>query len=295
MSTKTKAITITKPKRVKKANDISTNTLLEIAVNKDIDFQKLEKLIELKNKEEGRLSKQEFDFHFAQMQKDFLPAIKNKTVTNQRGELLYSYCPLGNILKVYQPIISKHGFSYRWSEESIKEGREIKMWCIVSGYGHEERTAVDIPIMPGNSFTNAVQQRGSASTYGKRYSFMDAFGIIIEDEDDEGNGDSKTKVADNGKVSITLADKEKPTNADRDTVATPEACVNLINKLKSSRMKIKFAKCLNAIREKYKGNTGLLTKKLEILIKNLKEEKRHLSASFFNELDKELSGSSVTG
>ena len=185
-----------------------SNMLLKLAIDKDLDIQKLEKLIDLKNKEEQRKEKKEFNLNFAQMQKDFIPAQKSKAVMDHAGNILYTYCSLEDILKVYQPIITRHGFSYRWNETSIKEGKGIEISCIVSGYGHYEITKVEVPVMPGNKFTNIIQQRGSASTYGKRYSFMDAFGIIIEGEDNDANiPQSKTIVREN--VILPKKNKEK--------------------------------------------------------------------------------------
>lgn len=167
------------------------DSLIASAVEKNLDVDKLERLIEMRNKELARQAKLDYDEHFAAMQLDYVPVGKNKAAMDGRT-VLYKYCPLEDILRVYQPIISKHGFSYRWSEEAISP-TEKRMWCIVAGYGHEERSYVDIPIQPSTKFTNSVQQRGSATTYGKRYSFVDAFGVIIDGEDDDASSVVQTR------------------------------------------------------------------------------------------------------
>jgi hypothetical protein len=159
--------------------------LIASAVEKNLDVDKLERLIDMRNKELARQAKLDYDEHFAAMQLDYVPVSKTKAALDRDGKkVLYRYCPLEDILRVYQPIISRHGFSYRWSEETISP-TEKRMWCVVAGFGHEERSYVDIPIQAATSFTNSVQQRGSATTYGKRYSFVDAFGVIIDGEDDD--------------------------------------------------------------------------------------------------------------
>ena len=146
----------------------------------------LERFLKAKHEEEDRQAKKLFDENFSAMQKEYKPVERTKEVWNKtHDKVLYKFCPLEDILKVYAPIISAHGFSYRWSEESINEGKDKRIYCIVSGYGHEERGYVDIPILAGNDFTNSVQQRGVSTSYGKRYSFINAFGIIIDDEDDD--------------------------------------------------------------------------------------------------------------
>ena len=162
-----------------------TESLLQIAISNDLDIAKLEKLIDLKNKEEERQCKKDFDFHFSEMQKDYKAATKTGEVYDKEGKnLLYKFCSLEDILKVYAPIIANHGFSFRWREEMIHENIK-KITCIVSGYGHEESSSVEIPIAAGNNFTNAIQQRGVSTSYGKRYSFINAFGVIIEGEDND--------------------------------------------------------------------------------------------------------------
>lgn len=145
----------------------------------------LDKLIAMKNSEEDRANKRDFTLHFSEMQRDFPPVFRDGAVKGKDGSHKYSYISLDAILKVYSPIIAKHGFGFRWTEEEVKEGKEKRVWCIVFGYGHEERTYLDIPVMGATDFTNAIQQRGSATSYGKRYSFMNLFGVIVADEDND--------------------------------------------------------------------------------------------------------------
>lgn len=167
------------------ASDRQDDKLLTLALEKGVDTDKLEKLIDLRNKEIARQSKAAYDTHFAEMQRDFVPVGKSREVMSEDGRrVLYSFCPLEDILTAYQPIITRHGFSFRWSEESLDNGMK-RIWCIVAGYGHEERSYVDIPIQVGTKFTNTIQQRGVSTSYGKIYSFMNAFGVIIAGEDND--------------------------------------------------------------------------------------------------------------
>lgn len=157
--------------------------LLQLAVSNGADMDVLERLIKMKNAEEDRNCKKEFDFHFSEMQKDYIPAEKKGSVLNTEGnKVLYKFCTLEEITGVYAPIITKHGFSYRWVEEMKTDSLKL-ISCIISGYGHQEVSVVEIPINPGNAFTNSIQQRGVSTSYGKRYSFINGFGVIIADED----------------------------------------------------------------------------------------------------------------
>ena len=87
-------------------------------------------------------------------------------------------------------------FSYHWNEEAIADKPDMKrVYCVVCGYGYERSGYIDIPIMEGNSFTNSAQQSGSSTGYGKRLSFINAFGVIIKDEDNDAQFEAGTILA----------------------------------------------------------------------------------------------------
>ena len=165
------------------AVDNGMGSLLQMAISQDIDVDKLEKLIELKNREDALVCKKEFDLHFSEMQREFEPVKKTKDGHN------YKYAPLPVLQKRFNPIITKHGFSYKWREEAI-EGGAKRVRLIITGWGHtDEESFFDVPIMTGTSAQNTVQVAGSRSTYGMRYSFKIGFGISEEGEDDDARPD----------------------------------------------------------------------------------------------------------
>ena len=172
------------------------NDLLALAIQKGLDTDTLEKLIFLRNAELERQAKTDFSAHFAAMQAEFRPVGKSKTANDYNGKRLYSYCPIEDILSMAAPIMARHGFSYRWTEEALPT-KEKRINCIVSGYGWSETSFVDIPYMdPVSKATNVVQMRGSATTYGKRYSFLNATGIIVGGEDDDARGADPSRKVD---------------------------------------------------------------------------------------------------
>ena len=184
--------------------------LLAMAIEKGIsDPDTLEKLIALRNDELARQSKAVFDEKFAAMQAEFVPVGKSAKATDANGRTLYSYCPIEVILAMAAPIMARHGFSYRWTEEALAN-KEKRINCIVSGWGHSETGYVDIPFMePSSRATNAVQMRGSATTYGKRYSFLNATGIIVGGEDNDALSNSTP-----GAVKVDIVPDESDPTAD---------------------------------------------------------------------------------
>lgn len=145
------------------------------------NIEALERYIALREREEARQAKLEYDRHFSEMQAEFGTAKRTKEGYG------YRYAPIEELQKEYGPIIAKHGFSYRWNEEKIEGGKRCTM--TVSGWGHSESNSFDIPTMEaptnrdGKKTSNAVQVAGGMSTYGRRYTFIAGFGVIIEDED----------------------------------------------------------------------------------------------------------------
>jgi len=161
--------------------------LLSLAIEKGLDTETLAKLIALRNAEIERMAKADFDREFAAMQAELPPIGRTRTVSDNSGRKLYSFCPLEDILLAVGPVLARHGLAYRWAEEALSSG-EKRVWCIISGHGHEEKSYVDIPLVdPQTRSTNKIQQRGVATSYGKRYSFMSAVGVVIAGEDLDAN------------------------------------------------------------------------------------------------------------
>lgn len=164
--------------------DSATASLVQLAVEKDFDAEKLDKVITLFNQQQDRQRKETFELHFAEMQKELPIITKDRSAKDKNGKDTYKYATLENVLSQVTPIIAKHGFSYSWRNETCATG-QVRVWCAISGYGHTRESYFDIPILDPSSWTNAIQQMGSAASYGKRYSLCNALGIIIKDEDDD--------------------------------------------------------------------------------------------------------------
>ena len=156
-------------KSITTAND--TSSLIALAINNNVNIEALDALIRLKNNEIDRQAKQEFDFHFTEMQKEFEPIQKTKKGYD------YDYAPLPEIIKKYGPIISKHGFSFKWKESKIDNGKRVTI--IIRGWGHEDSsTYFDVPQIQGTKRQNTIQVAGTMSSYGERYTFKAGFGIV---------------------------------------------------------------------------------------------------------------------
>lgn len=149
------------------------------------NIEVFERFIQLRNSERALHNKEEFDFHFAKMQGEFTSAHRVKEGYG------YKYAPLEELQRVYMPVIAKHGFGFTWDEEPIEDGGK-RVTMTISGYKHDRRNSFDVPkgdavvSNSGKVKQTAVQVRGVMTTYGRRYTFIAGFGVVIEDEDADG-------------------------------------------------------------------------------------------------------------
>jgi len=164
------------------ADQSKEDRLLEMVLQGG-NIEVLERFIALRKSEQERESRLEFEAQFAKMRKE-LPAILKDKAASKDGKVLYTYAPIEEIQRVCDPVIFAHGFSYTWREEAIPEGKRI--WMDVSGYGYTRSNFFDCPKISGTSIQNPIQVAGAMSTYGRRYTFIAGFGVVIEGEDSDG-------------------------------------------------------------------------------------------------------------
>jgi len=172
---------------------ISSNALIERALahpDAAAMVTVIEKLIAMKNAEEDRNARLDFERHFSELRRA-LPIIKKtKQVSTRSGRRMYEYAPLEEIQEACDKIIADHGFAYAWRTEPV-EGA-IRVWFDLFGYGHTRSNFNDIPTLKpitsreGEAVTNDAQATRGTIAYGKRGSMVDGLGLRIEGEDADG-------------------------------------------------------------------------------------------------------------
>jgi len=163
--------------------------LLELAVEKDADIGKLEKLMELKERFDRNEASKSFKRAMVEFQGN-KPELKKEKKVFYNDKFQYKFMPLSVIQKAIDPILSKCGLSYRW--ETKEALGEINITCVVSHIdGHEERTSMTAP-KDGSGNKNTIQSIGSTVSYLKRYTLKGAVGLSADDDTD-GNEPSENK------------------------------------------------------------------------------------------------------
>lgn len=147
-----------------------------MAMNPEIDPDRIERFITLKERIDAANAKKAFDAAVAQAKATIPPAEKNATGhNNKRYADFYAYA------KVVDPIISELGLSYRFRTEQTDR---ITVTCVLTHEGgHAEENSLSGPPDASGS-KNAIQAIGSTLTYLQRYTLVQALGLAAAQDDD---------------------------------------------------------------------------------------------------------------
>ena len=169
----------------KSSNPITPMDMLDKAISTGANIEVLEKLMALNERWERSQARKAFDEAMSKAKAEIPVILKNRTVdfTSQKGRTNYQYEDLGEIARTVDPILSKHGLSYRY-RTSAGTNEPVSVTCIVSHrLGHfEENTLVAGRDDSGNK--NHIQQIGSTLTYLQRMTLKAALGLAAAEDDD---------------------------------------------------------------------------------------------------------------
>lgn len=180
------------PKRVpnNSSNAVAINPmgLIQLAVEQGAEIEKLERLMDLRERWEAAEAKKAYDEAMAKFRAECPRITKNHTVdftTKNNGRTTYKHATLDNICNTINPILGRYGLSYSWETE--QNGGIISVTCIIShAMGH---VGPGVKLSSGLDSTgnkNGIQQIGSTVTYLQRYTLQSALGLSTENDDDDG-------------------------------------------------------------------------------------------------------------
>lgn len=159
----------------------SAESLIAQAIEKNVPVETMEKLLAMRRELKAEWAKEEFDKAMANFQAECPIIEKKKRVSFNTTN--YSYAPLEDIVEQVKNLLSKNGFSYTFDTKEAENA--IKVICYAKHIaGHTEPSSLEIQIDQASKM-NKTQQYGSANSYGKRYAFCNAFGILTGDEDND--------------------------------------------------------------------------------------------------------------
>lgn len=177
--------------------------LLNIAIEKGADIERLEKLMEVQMRWEANQARKAYHESMTAFKANPPEIDKDKKVSYKTtsGTTSYNHASLGNVTDKISSELSKYGLSASWKTQ--QEGTNVTVTCRVSHImGHYEETS--LTAAPDNSGgKNSIQALGSTISYLERYTILAITGLATYDQDDDAKG-----------VVEYISDKEKSTIVD---------------------------------------------------------------------------------
>lgn len=162
---------------------------------------------------QDRDAAKQFAAAFSQLQQE-LPKVKAMRQVISKGQTLYTYASYEDIMAQLQPLLTKHGFSVRFSSRA--DERTITMVCtVMHSSGHSVSNEFTCRVGKGPPNASEAQSDGAAGSLAQRNALCDAFNIIVRrDGDDPRNvGDGEKVTADQA---FELERRVAETNSNRD-------------------------------------------------------------------------------
>ena len=185
--------------------------MLERAVSSNAGVEVISKLMDLQDRWQASHARRSFDEAMAAAKAEIPVIMKNRKVdfTSPKGRTNYRHEDLAEIARTVDPILTKHGLSYRFRTTS-QPNEPVSVTCVVSHrLGHsEENTLTAGRDESGNK--NSIQAVGSTVTYLQRYTLKAALGLAASNDDD-GSASEKPAFITSDQLQriIALADEVK--------------------------------------------------------------------------------------
>jgi len=170
----------------------SSADLIRMAIDKNTDLDKLEKLLIIKERFDATEAKKAYHEAMAAF-KENPPEIENDkfvSYTTRSGDKVeYNHAGLANTASLIVRELSKHGLSSSWPLH--QEGERISVTCkITHSKGHSEETTLSgAPDTSGGK--NSIQAIGSTVKYLERYTLLAMTGLATHEQEDDGRGAGK--------------------------------------------------------------------------------------------------------
>jgi hypothetical protein len=175
------------PPQEQRAVILTPTDMLGRAVDQGASIEVLERLMALQERHAANEARKAFNLAIAAAKAE-IPVIKKTRRVgykprNATEEVSYYHEDLGEIAATIDPILSRHGLSYRF-RTSQSEGGLITVACILSHRdGHSEENSLSAGRDESGSKNN-IQAVGSTQTYLQRYTLKAALGLAAARDDD---------------------------------------------------------------------------------------------------------------
>lgn len=155
---------------------------ITLALQNNASIEVLERLMALRDRVQAQRNKEAFFETLVNFQRN-VPAIKKTKQALFDGKEQYKYADLADVINTIKEPAAAAGIAYQWKIDDKPE--LITVSCHISAHGHTEITEMSAAPDPSGK-KNAIQARGSAIEYMKRYTLAGALGLSISEDNDGG-------------------------------------------------------------------------------------------------------------
>lgn len=177
--------------------------LLKLAIDKNADVDKLDRLMALQERYEERQAKRDYLGALAKF-KCLCPTVyKTKSVnflTKKGGTFQSKYAGLAESIDVIRNVLGECDLSFSW--RTAQKNGVVGVSCLLSHKnGHTESTSLSaMPDCTGQK--NEIQTVASTVSYLERYTLFAMLGLASKDMDDDGNQGAGSLINDEQAIEI---------------------------------------------------------------------------------------------
>jgi hypothetical protein len=185
--------------------EITPMQLLQVAMDKGADLDKMEKLMEMQERWEDRQAKKAFVVAMAEFKANPPTIVKNNNVSYSGTD--YNHASHDEVAIKIGKALHKVGISHRW--KSSQENGMITVNCIlthIDGHSEEEpmTSAADT-----SGKKNPIQAMASAKHYMERYTLLSITGMSSGEKDTDGWVEEENISPEQLKILQQLVDTKK--------------------------------------------------------------------------------------
>lgn len=165
----------------------TASRLLEMAVDKDLDVEKLGKLVELQERLLDRQAAEEFAAAMARFQAECPPIPKTSTVSFPGGggsQVKYKYAELDTIADHIRPLLRDCGLAYTWDSDFTDT--HIECTCTVQHTGGHSKSSKFTAPLDTPARMSGAQKNAAALTFARRMSLIQVLGLTTTESDTDG-------------------------------------------------------------------------------------------------------------
>jgi len=177
--------------------------LERLATNPDVPVDKLERLLAMQERIQGRQAETDFNASMTAAQSE----VGRVAPDGNNPQTKSKYATYGKLDKILRPIYVQHGFALSFNTGDAPTADTVRVMCRVSHRGgHSELYKVDMPSdgkgAKGGDVMTKTHATGAAMSYGMRYLLKFIFNVAIGEDDNDGNAPKGESISDEQAANI---------------------------------------------------------------------------------------------